>query len=91
MPAYAKILKSSFLSACSQIPFVVLVVALSVIIALVAHVKIEQPLLAMVRKLAGRSRAIASRSGLVAQPSAERPATGLPGVAFPTSGFEVEP
>jgi len=91
MPAYAKILKSSFLSAYSQTPFVVLVVALSVIIALVAHVKIEQPLLAMVRKLAGRSRGIASRSSLVAQPSAERPATGLPSVAFPTSGFEVEP
>jgi hypothetical protein len=45
----------------------------------------------MVRKLAGRSRGIAPRSSLVAQPSAERPATSLPGVAFPTSGFEVEP
>ena len=54
MIAYGWLLKSTRIGALDQIPVVFAVVAAAIVTAILAHLLVERPLLAMVRRLTGR-------------------------------------
>ena len=58
MIAYGWLLKSTGIGTTNQIPIVAIVVAVAIVTAVLAHLLVEQPLLAMVRRVTGRHPAL---------------------------------